>query len=226
VARLANAGSAQALVDLVEGRRFPFPLPSYAPEILGTMPSIYQLLPRTRHAAVVDAADPGGPPIDVLDPAVWSDRGWGLAAPSADRVLRRLLPGVADPAVRRRIALDHLTKSLGRARQFHAALDRPAEPPPGLTLHLFAGDAKPTPAVLAADRGTGKLMIRQHAPGDGTVLRTSAVLGEHLGRSWTPELVSPISWRDVTFVFSDHLAMTRDPAFNDNMLFRLLESPR
>ena len=219
-----NAGSAQGLIDLVEGRRFPFPLPSYAPEILGTMPSIYQLLPRTRHAAVVEAADPDGAPVDLLDRAVWIERGWGLAAPSADRVLRWLLPGTADPEARRRIALEHLGKVLGRARQFQAALDRPAVPPPGLALYLFAGDAKPTPAVVAADRA-GKLTIRQRAPGDGTVLRTSAVLDERLGGAWTPGLVSPIPWRDVTFVFSDHLAMTRDPAFSDNILFRLLESP-
>lgn len=78
----------------------------------------------------------------------------------------------------------------------------------------------------ALNRRTSKLTIRQHAPGDGTVLPMSTVLDERLGWSWTPELVSPISCRDVTFVFSDHLTMTRAPAFSDNILFRLLESPR
>jgi hypothetical protein len=174
--------------------------------------------------ALRDGVRPNGV-LDRVRVSLFGDRGWGLAAPSGDRVLAWLLPGVAEPAARRRIALDHLRKALGRARQFHAALDRPAVPPPGLALHLFAGDAKPTPAVVAVDRA-GKLTVRQVAPGDGTVLRTSAVLDERLGRAWTPELVSPIPWRDVTFVFSDHLAMTRDPAFSDNILFRLLESPR
>jgi len=27
-------------------------------------------------------------------------------------------------------------------------------------------------------------------------------------------------------LFSDHLAMTRDPSFSDNILWRLLEAPR
>lgn len=221
-----NARSVQALVQLVEGAQLSVILPRYQPAVLGTMPSIYQLLPRTRHAAAVEGAAPGRP-ADLFDPAVWERFGWGLAAPDQDRVLEWLLPDVKDPAARRRIALDHLRKSLARAKQFHAALDAPATPPRGLRLHLFAGDAKPTPAVVAVDGATGKLAVRDHGPGDGTVLRSSAILDERVGdRDWTRSVRSPIAWDDITFVFSDHLAMTRDPAFTDNILFRLLESPR
>lgn len=219
-----NAGSAQALEQLVEGTRLSAVLPRYRPAVVGTMPSVYQLLPRARHHAVVEG-EPAGTPIDVFDPAVWERFGWGLAGADQDRVLEWLLPDVKDPAARRSVALDHLRKSLARARQFHAALDAPATPPKGLKLHLFAGDAKPTPAVIAVD-GAGKLTVREHGPGDGTVLRSSAILDERAGRSWTRGVVSPIAWDDITFVFSDHLAMTRDPAFTDNILFRLLESPR
>ena len=43
---------------------------------------------------------------------------------------------------------------------------------------------------------------------------------------WRPGVVSPIAWTDLTFLFADHLALTRDPAFTDNILYRLLESPR
>jgi hypothetical protein len=39
-------------------------------------------------------------------------------------------------------------------------------------------------------------------------------------------LVSPIQWAQVLFVFSDHLGITKDPAFTDNLLYFLLESPR
>jgi hypothetical protein len=220
-----NGGAAQSLIELVQGTRLAFVLPRYAPAVVGTMPALYQLLPRARHGAVVEAAGPGQPgrPLDVLDPAVWARLGWGLAAPDQEPVLRWLLPDVPDAAARRRIALDHLGKALARARQFHAALDAPAVPPPGLGLHLFAGDARPTPAVLEANPATGQLAVRATAPGDGTVLRTSAVMDERVGRAWTPGLVSPIGWTDVTFLFSDHLALTRDPAFTDNVLFRLLE---
>ncbi len=62
--------------------------------------------------------------------------------------------------------------------------------------------------------------------GDGTVLRSSALMDERLGGTWSPTLISPITWRQVLFLFTEHLAMTKDPAFTDNLLFLLLEQPR
>ena len=220
-----NAGSADALIQLVEGRRFAPILPRYPPAVLGTMPSIYQLLPRTRHGAIVEGLGADARHLDVFDPAVWERFGWGLAA-EHDPVLPWLLPDVPEPAARRQIARDHLRKALARAKQFHAALDRPATPPAGLDVHLFAGDAKPTAARLTVDPASGKLTVREQGPGDGTVLRTSAVLDERVGQPWTPGLASPIAWSSVTFLFSDHLALTQDLGFTDNILFRLLDSPR
>lgn len=216
-----NAGAVESFVQLVEGARLSFLLPRYPPAVLGTMPSIYQLLPRARHRAVLDAADPQGG-LDLFEPELWERRGWGLAAPDQEEVLEALLPDVPDPAARRRIAREHLRKSLARAERFHAALDVPAEPPPGLSLHLFAGDAERTPAVAEADGAA--VRVAAWAPGDGTVLRSSALMDERVGRAWEPGLASPIRWSGVHFVFTDHLAMTRDPAFTDNLLFRLLEA--
>ena len=221
-----NAGSVKALEHLVNGMRFAFLLPHYDAGLLGTMPALYELFPRTRHGAVVDRADPTGRPIDIFDPQVWEDMGWGLASRDQDDLLRTLLPEVNDAASRRRIALDHLRKALARAKQFHTALDVPVSLPDGLSLYLFAGDANRTPAVAEVDRMTGRLKIREHGPGDGKVLRRSAVMDERVGADWKPGLVSPIDWTNVTFVFSDHLEMTRDPAFTDNVLYRLLEAPR
>ncbi len=220
-----NAGSVETLVNLVNGVRFAFLLPRYRAALIGTMPSLYQFLPRTRHTAVVDADDPTGPPVDVFDPREWERMGWGLASPDQDEVLQRLLPEVDDPAKRRHIALDHLSKVLARAKQFQAALDVPALRPEGLSLYLFVGDADKTPAVVEVN-AKGEVEVREYGPGDGFVLRSSAVMDERIGREWEPRLVSPIDWSDVTFVFSDHLTMTRDPAFTDNVLYHLLEEPR
>jgi lecithin:cholesterol acyltransferase len=220
-----NAGSADALIQLVEGRRFAPILPRYPAAVLGTMPSIYQLLPRMRHSAVVEGQGADARDLDVFDPAVWERFGWGLAA-ERDPALAWLLPEVSEPAARQQIARDHLRKALARAKQFHAALDRPAAPPAGLDVHLFAGDARPTAARLAVDPASGKLTVLEQGPGDGTVLRTSAVLDERVGQPWTPGLASPIAWSSVTFLFSDHLALTQDLGFTDNLLFRLLDAPR
>jgi hypothetical protein len=206
----------------VHGREFSWLLPEFPPAVLGTMPAIYELLPRARHARLVDA---DGRALDPFDPALWERLGWGLASPAQDAVLADLLPETASPEERRRIALDHLRKSLARARRFQAAIDVAAAPPPGTSLHLIAGDAEPTPAVLAADAG-GRLTLVAHEPGDRTVTRASAIADERVGGAWRPEVVTPIAWDRVTFLFQDHLGLTRDPAFTDNLLYLLLEEPR
>ncbi|MCK5553054.1 MAG: hypothetical protein KAJ09_07915, partial [Deltaproteobacteria bacterium] len=97
-----NAGSVKSLIQLVHGRKLgPF-LPKYEPAILGTMPAIYQLLPRGRHGALVDDADPQVRIDHILSPEFWEEMEWGLAAPDQDRVLQWLLPNTENPKDRRR----------------------------------------------------------------------------------------------------------------------------
>lgn len=221
-----NSGSLDALIQLVRGRKFgPF-LPRYAPAVVGTFPSVYQLLPRFRHGALLENESKTASRADPLDPALWEREAWGLASPAGDEVLRWLLPDVRSPAERRKVALDHQRKCLVRARQFQAALDRRAAPPPGTELFLVAGDAERTPAVAAMRGQSGRLTEVGSGPGDGTVLRSSALADERVGGDWSPALRTPISWRNVSFLFSNHIGMTRDPGFADNVLFLLLEDGR
>ncbi len=58
------------------------------------------------------------------------------------------------------------------------------------------------------------------------MLRSSALLDERETGSWEAGLRSPVPWRDVLFLFRNHLGLTRDPIFTDNVLFWLLEQPR
>jgi hypothetical protein len=222
-----NAGSLDALLDLVRGHDpGPF-VPTYPPAIVGTFPSLYQALPRARHGVLVEAGNPERPVEDLFDPALWERMGWGLASPAEEGFLRELLPEVSEPAERRRIALDHLAKSLARARRITEALDRAAPPPPAhLELYLVAGDAIPTAAAARVDPRTGALEVIARAPGDGTVLRASALLDERSSLSWQPYVSSPIPWSDILFLFTGHLGLTRDPVFTDNLLFWLLEDAR
>jgi len=67
--------------------------------------------------------------------------------------------------------------------------------------------------------------ITDYQPGDGTVTRSSALMDERVGGIWTPYLKSPIKWSSVMFLFSDHLGLTKDPTFSDNVLYILLEQP-
>ncbi|MEM7577923.1 MAG: hypothetical protein AAF328_10670 [Planctomycetota bacterium] len=226
-----NAGSVASLRQLYQGAEFAPLFPSYPAALLGTMPSVYQLLPRGRHGAVLDAADEQGrrKPVDPLDISFWQQRQWGLADPKQDRVLQMLLPDADNPTERRIIALDHLSKSLARAKAFQTALDAPAKLPPGLNLYLFAGDAESTEAIVETDRDAGTLVPIQYVPGDGTVPRSSAVLDERTGSAdadpWSPRLRTPIDWTHIMFLHDDHLGLTMSTTFSDNVLFLLLEKP-
>lgn len=221
-----SAGSVFVARELVHGKGITWLQPRYPAAMLGTMPALYQLLPRPRHGAYVRAQDPEARVESIMDPAVWEELEWGLADPDQDRVLARMLPDAASPEERRAIALDHLSKSLARASQFHAAMDQPAPPRPRGGLYLVAGDSIPTPSKVSIDFEKRRLELVEDQPGDGTVLRTSTVLDERVGGDWEPQLRTPIDWDRVLYLFDDHLGLTRNPAFVDNVLYWLLEEPR
>jgi hypothetical protein len=222
-----NAGSLDALVMLVEGHR-PGPLlPYYSAAVLGTFPSVYQLLPRGRHAAALWDGDAAHPIADLTDATLWEQEGWGLADPEQGPALATLLPKERDPAARRATALAFQRRALERARAFQAALDRhEVAPPAGLDLFLVAGDAAQTAQQVAVRRADGALAVVANGPGDGTVLRTSALLDERSGGSFRPTVESPIPFRQVLFLPDTHLALTNSTVFRDNVLFWLLEENR
>jgi hypothetical protein len=146
-------------------------------------------------------------------------------------VLQWLLPGVDDADARRRIAGEYLAWCLARARQLHAALDVAPSSPCPARLHLFAADAEPTlhRARLVATED-GRLVPQfegtgLRGAGDGTVMRYSALGDDREGTTERQRLVSPIPWSSVTFLSDDHIGLTRNPHFSDNMLFLLLDAP-
>lgn len=220
-----SGGSANSLLQLVNGVYFAPFLPEYPPALIGTLESGYELMTRPRHGRVVDAR--GRPIGDLYDPELWIREGWGLADPEQDEVLRWLLPKVESAARRREIALSHLRRVLRNTKRLHQALDVPSQPPHGLELFLIAGDAVQTTDVIGPDED-GAVEVKSRAPGDGTVTRASALMDERLGREHAHRLrlESPVHWSNVQFLFSDHIGLTKDPAFTDNVLYLLLEAPR
>jgi pimeloyl-ACP methyl ester carboxylesterase len=220
-----NAGSLDTVANLVHGETLSRFLPRYEAAVLGTMPALYQLLPRARQNPVVAEGDRQG--IDIMDPQVWVQLRWGLLDPRQQSVLAELLPQVGDPNLRQQIAYDHVAKCLKRARAFQAALDAPAQPPPNTTIHLIAGDANPTITQYRVDN-RGALTVTAWQPGDSRVSRASALMDERYstGIKWRPRLISPIKWSSVNFMAADHLGLTRDAEFTDNILYLLLEAPR
>lgn len=223
-----NLGAALSFDNLVNGKRFgPFQ-PFYPAALLGLHVSTYQLLPRARHGRI--RLEPSGEPIDPLDIDAWRRFGWGLAGVGADPVLAEILPEEPDPERRRALADAHLQKLLERARRFQAAIDRPARwPEDRLDVYVVVGGGYPTPAGVAVDAATGAARIDRLEEGDGVVLRASALGDESAGRdkSVMRGPARPVSGERATLLLpSEHVELTQNPVFGDNLLFWLLESDR
>ncbi|MEM7807807.1 MAG: hypothetical protein AAF561_06830 [Planctomycetota bacterium] len=224
-----SSGSVHSLEELVTGKNVSPTLPFYEPAVLGTMPGIYQLLPRPKLARILDEHDQG---VDLYDVEAWERFGWSLLDEGQASVLESLLPD-ADASERRRIARDHLAKILQRVRRVHEALDQHVEMPRNSdgrrpSTHLIAGDLKETTCVLRVD-SEGKLSSGGTSPGDGVVTRASALGDERIALPLEDRplrLQSPVAWDSVTFLPADHMGLTRHPIFVDNLLHLLLEAPR
>jgi len=224
-----NAGSLEAFEQLLEGFNTGRPLlPHYPPAILGTFPSVYQMLPRSRHHSVVWDGDTSQPIDNLYDPALWHKYGWGLSNTDekTNDVIERILPEIKLQSERQRLAIEYQALALQRAQQFQLALDKRSKPPFGLDLYLVVGDATETPSVMTVNRKTGEVDVLETGVGDKTVLRSSALLDERIGGNWKPTVQSPIVWTSVLFVPAEHRKITSDPVFEDNVLYWLLEDPR
>jgi len=218
-----NGGSVMALDRLVGGlaaKRLVHP--GYDTAIIGTMPALYQLLPRSRSSPFIAPSGKGD--VNIFDTDHWLMMQWGLADPKIDELLAIQLPGIASSQERREVAVDHLRKCLQSAKTLHQSLDLPAQPPTGVEGHLIAGDAIPTCAAVTGEIGAGKVEAVRFEAGDGTVLRSSALLDERTDQDWQPRVNTPIDWKSVIFASSNHMSLTQDRVVVNNVLYRLLEA--
>lgn len=220
-----NAGYLDTCMEMTQGLRLDRRLPIYPPGIIGTWQSYYQMMPVSGMRAVIMNHKKGKPEVDMFDPKVWISRGWGLADPKQDKVLKALMPKVYSPAKRREIALDHLRKCLASAKKFTKAMSINSKPPEDIMLILFAGDAVKTSRTATINPKTKKLKVIRWAPGDGKVLATSARFDERAGRKWTPYPISPIKWDIVINVAGAHMGIMDDYSFIDNLAYYLLSFP-
>jgi hypothetical protein len=165
--------------------------------------------------------------LDLYDPAVWERMGWGIANPRIDEDLATLMPTVGSVGDRRRLALALQARLLRRARAFSAAMDRGVTQPSGTELMIIAGDAMPTTERMSVEPDSGRIAPLVTAAGDSLVLRDSALLDFRQGQdARNPGVISPMDIQRVLFLPREHLEITRDPTFRNNILYWLLEEPR
>ena len=222
-----NGGYLDTVLEMTRGMRVDSAAPMVAPGILGTWATYYQMMPPTSTRSVIYKDDPTKKGVDIFDPKVWIDLKWGLADPKHDKTLKVLLPTVKKASARRKIALEHLTKCLKRAKQFTDTMRVTASPPDDVKLFLFLGDAVQTNRRATVDRKTGKLHVFDQDPGDGKVLVMSAVWDERMGMQKHPPfyIVCPIEWTAVYRLPAAHMGITKMEFFADNMTWCLLITP-
>ena len=221
-----HGGSVTAFENLVNGKVFSPLTPEFPAPLIGTHPSVYQLMPRDRHARAWWNGDPGRPVPTLYDVELWDRFNWGLLSPEADAALAPLLPQGLTAEGRRARLKAHLAHLLRRAFWFHRAIDRPTDPPEGLDIFLVVGGGFETPATVAVDEATGAVVIAAREEGDGVVLRSSVLLDERVGAQFEPGLRSPLRFRATLLLPDEHVELTKSKVFGDNLLFWLLEEPR
>lgn len=216
-----NLGEASAFLAVADGHKVSALLPEIPASLLGTFPSAYQLMPRVEDARVVwkdsnSKTHPHGEPVDIYDVEVWSKLGWGLFAEDQDAFLRVLVPYAKTREERLVAAKLHVAACLQHAKEVHTALDRAEVFPEHLSIHVFIGATRVTPARLAVDRKTGALEWISQERGDGVVTRFSA-----LGRPSRRPRVQ--RWSSVHFSGGDHRSITGDVRFLADALYILFE---
>jgi len=225
-----NSGSVLAFEELLRGKEFApkwlkyisaTNLPSYSAAIIGTYPSLYELLPRTRHNSAVDN---NGNPVNIYDLKLWKKYNWGLLSEKSGKELPWLLPNAKTPERRRELATSYIKRCLENAQQFHRALDRKGvNQPKHLKISLIAGDAIQTKERIKVHLSDGSIEDNNYTAGDGVVLRTSVLADQRAGGKYTPGLRTPIDYDQIIFLPYNHLNLTKSTLFSDQVLHRLLE---
>ncbi len=224
-----NAGYLDTCLEMINGLQIANHAPFYPPAVIGTFHSYYQMMPLIENRQLVYSDDPEGEPVDIYNPQVWIDMEWGIVNPKQDKYLKILMPDISQKTERRKIAIDHLTKCLKRAKQFTEAMRvhyNPSNCKPGnISEYLFLGDAVKTRKTATVDRKTGKINVSGYGAGDGKVLTASARMDESDKEKWKPFVVSPINWDAVIHLRAAHMGITAGNGFAHNLLYYLLAVP-
>ncbi|MFQ5700297.1 MAG: hypothetical protein ACE5HU_00445 [Acidobacteriota bacterium] len=236
-----NQGCLQALKILHVGVRKVFrPI---RPEVVFTMPSVYQMLPPP--GATIFADMEGQPvPLDLYDPDTWVKEGLSAFSRDAQQRLRRkvrkgALPDQSMDELNRRFRR-LLEWSLNRAKRFRAALEAPAEVGSDVAYYAFGSDCMQTPraALLVHRKGrkevvfdhdripgnriTPKLSKALYGAGDGTVLMESLLELPDKGQGPRSDEEESVRFQSAFFVCESHGVLANNPIFQNNLFYVLL----
>jgi len=230
-----NYGSIRALQTAITGRHIG-PFAEIRPEVLATMPGLYQLFPHPDRDWMIDNH---GARIerDVYEVATWRDYRWSIF----DSEIRTRIRGNFDSPDEAEAYLAsveaHMERALVRARRFHRALSIPLGSSE-TEFAVFGGDCTLTPARCLLEEVDGEVRVRLHPddvenrvpgvdyeelmlePGDGSVTKASLLSRASLDASADAEGFFPL--RFVVFICEEHGRLPGNVTFRDNLLNILL----
>jgi len=233
-----NLGSAEALKSLAEGRRLGIvPIP---PEVLATMPSLYQLLP---HGMLEPLYDPSGKPldIDIYDGRVWRQKQWSIFDPKTRERILEHFDNEQDGRAYYDLLARFFDATLERARRFQWSLTVKL-PRHSHEFVVMGGDCHLTPShlVVEKDPDSGQEKLRAWPsqvenrvkgvdyerlmlePGDGKVTKSSLLarntLDPTVARHWYVDF--PLDYP--IFLCEKHDRIPGNIFFQDNLLHILL----
>jgi len=139
-----NLGSTSAFKFLTSGFD-DIPLRDYDTAIIGSLPSVYQLLPPPNHLIFKDMQGTVVP-IDHFDVNNWERHQWGLLSKSNGhkKSLRKIVPPETKDDELMDAARTYLEWCLQKARRFHEALLAIPERYPKTQIFLYMGTGVPT----------------------------------------------------------------------------------
>ena len=235
-----NLGSVSSLQSMLLGHRVG--LRRIEPEVLATMPSVYELLP---HPLTDWSVDPSGKDLDLdlYDVATWKRMQWSVFDPAVIGRLRGRFKAASEANTYISALQAYFGRNLERARRFiwSVTFEEPSSP---VKFVVFGGDCVLTPARIViepqADSSLarlfpedvrhkiagvdyGQLMLE---PGDGEVTKPSLLAREALNpvAPRNDALFFPLAY--AFFLCESHERLTGNINFQDNLLNVLLSRER
>ena len=229
-----NYGSVSALQGAIMGNSVG--LSSMRPELLATMPSMFELFPNPNRTWMIDAHG-RRLDVDLYDVEVWRRYEWSIFDPEIRERIRAASSGPAEASRRLRERERFFASALTRGRRFHRALSTPLDQ--STTEYVvFGGDCELTPARCLLEEVDGHMMVRLHPrevrarvpgvdydalmlePGDGRVTKASLLARDSLSPDAARPGFFPISY--AVFICRSHADLPSDITFRDNLLNILL----
>lgn len=229
-----NYGSISALQRAIMGIRVA--IGRIRPEVMATMPSLYQLLPHPDRTWMIDVE---GERLEreLYELETWKEYAWSIFDPDVRERIRERFASEEEAEAYLADLERTMEKGLRRGKRFHRALSIPQESSPNEFV-VFGGDCELTPARCLLERVDGEVKVRLYPhevvnrkpdvdytarmlePGDGRVTKASLLARDSLDPSERGGGDFPLDF--AVFVCEGHSQLTSNVTFRDNLLNQLL----